>query len=314
MASALPKEPKSRAFRVVLPYLILVLGLSFTFIVFFYFSKLSNQQDLTRFNNSMQEIDERINTRLQTSIALLRAGTGLFAASDWVDAHEFEEFVQQIELQKNYPGIQGIGFSQRLRPEEKAAAVATMKKSGFPDFKVWPTDSHSEYHAIIYLQPMDNRNHVAIGYDMFTEPVRRQAMEIARDTGTPTASGRVVLVQEPDTQQKQSGFLIYAPVYKSGADISTENGRREALVGFVYSPFRTEDFLAPILNAKNFDVSFKIYDGTDLKAENLLHDSPTDSAQPHFTDQRTIKFAGRTWTLLYATKPSFELTSSRPFL
>ena len=44
---------------------------------------------------------------------------------------------------------------------------------------------------------MNNRNQVAIGFDMFTEAVRRQAMETARDTGSPAASGRVILVQEP---------------------------------------------------------------------------------------------------------------------
>src|ERR1700704_1750678 len=101
MSSPLPKVSR----RVGLPYLILALGLSFTFLVSFYFWKLATLQDQGRFKNQVQEIDERINTRVQTSIALLRAGTGLFAASDDVSAHEFEQFVNSIELQKNYPGI-----------------------------------------------------------------------------------------------------------------------------------------------------------------------------------------------------------------
>ena len=57
----------------------------------------------------------------------MRAGTGLFAASDEVAPQEFDRFVQQIELQKNYPGIQGIGFSQRLRADEKADLIAKMQ-------------------------------------------------------------------------------------------------------------------------------------------------------------------------------------------
>ena len=110
-----------RAFRAVLPYLILALGLLCTIIVSFYFSKLSAAQDQTRFDNSTQEITARLRTRIQTSIALLRAGTGLFAASEDVDAHEFQHFVEQIELQKNYPGVQGIGFSRRVEPAEDPA-------------------------------------------------------------------------------------------------------------------------------------------------------------------------------------------------
>jgi PAS domain S-box-containing protein len=309
MASTLPKGKKRFTFRIVLPYLILALGSSFTFLVSFYFSKLSAAQDQSRFTKSVQEIDDRIRARLQTSIALLRAGTGLFAASDFVDKDEFGHFVQQIELQKNYPGIQGIGFSQRLRSEDKTALVERMKHDGFPDFKIWPDTPRSEYNTIIYLQPMDNRNHIAIGFDMATEAVRRQAMEGARDSGTPVASGRVVLVQEPTTQQ-QYGFLIYAPVYRNGVDVSTVKARQDALFGFVYSPFRVDDFIAPVFSEKDFDVSFKIYDGNEVKAETLLRDSPFET-KPDLTKQTTIDFAGRSWTLVYATKPSFELSSSR---
>jgi CHASE1-domain containing sensor protein len=309
MASTLPKGKKRFTLRIVLPYLILALGSSFTFLVSFYFSKLSAAQDQSRFTKSVQEVNDEIRARLQTSIALLRAGTGLFAASDYVDKDEFAHFVQQIELQKNYPGIQGIGFSQRLRPDERTALVERMKHDGFPDFKIWPDTPRSEYNTIVYLQPMNNRNHLAIGFDMATEAVRRQAMDGARDSGTPVASGRVVLVQEPTTQQ-QYGFLIYAPVYRNGADVSTVKARQDALFGFVYSPFRVDDFIAPVLNEKDLDVSFKIYDGNEVKPETLLHDSPAET-KPELTKQTTIDFAGRSWTLVYATKPSFEHSSSR---
>ena len=184
-----------------------------------------------------------------------------------------------------------------------------MKHDGFPDFKIWPDSSRREYNTIIYLEPMNNRNHIAIGFDMASEAVRRQAMDGARDSGTPVASGRVVLVQEPTTQQ-QYGFLIYAPVYRNGADVSTVKARQDALFGFVYSPFRVDDFIAPVLNEKDLDVSFKIYDGNEVKPETLLHDSPAET-KPDLSKQTTIDFAGRSWTLVYATKPSFELSSSR---
>jgi len=309
MASTVPKGKKRFTLRIVLPYLILALGSSFTFLVSFYFSKLSVAQDQSRFTKSVQEVNDEIRARLQTSIALLRAGTGLFAASDYVDKDEFAHFVQQIELQKNYSGIQGIGFSQRLRPDERTALVERMKHDGFPDFTIWPDSSRREYNTIIYLEPMNNRNHIAIGFDMATEAVRRQAMDGARDSGTPVASGRVVLVQEPTTQQ-QYGFLIYAPVYRNGTDVSTVRARQDALFGFVYSPFRVDDFIAPVLNEKDLDVSFKIYDGNEVRPETLLHDSPAET-KPELSKQTTIDFAGRSWTLVYATKPSFELSSSR---
>ena len=315
MASPLPKTKSPRASRVLLPYLILACGLTFTFLVSFYFWKLSSAQDQSRFNGAVQEMNDRIRLRIQTSIALLRAGTGLFAASDNVESAEFDRFVQQIELETNYPGFQGIGYSIRLRPNEVEGLVAKMRQSGMPGFRVWPDNPRDEYHAIIYLQPTSNRNPVAIGFDMFTESVRRQAMEAARDSGKPTASGRVKLVQEPEAaEQKQFGFLIYAPVYKSKADLSTVQARRDALKGFVYSPFRIDDFLSPTFSGEGSDVTFKIYDGKQIYSENLLHDYSVNIDHPHFTATTALEFADRTWTMVYATKPSFETGSNSSVL
>ena len=55
-----------------------------------------------------------------------------------------------------------------------------MRREGFEDFRIRPEDERGEYHSIIYLEPLDRRNRAAVGYDMFSEPVRREAMARAR--------------------------------------------------------------------------------------------------------------------------------------
>lgn len=309
-----PQRTSSRRRRVFLPYLILLLGLCFTILVYYYFSKLTYEQDQSRFQKSVQEIQDNIRLRVQTSVALLRAATGLFAASDSVKIGEFDSFVRQIELQKNYPGIYGIGFSRRFTRDQLPAVITDMRRSGFPDFKVWPAYARDEYHAILYLQPQNERNRFAIGYDMFTEAVRREAMTRARDTGAPAAAGRVTLIQEEraDPRNQQPGFLIYAPVYRTSAPINNEIERRNALIGFVYSPYRAHDFLASISAQQHYDVSFQIYDGAEAQPESLLHSTtdPLSTYEPRFQSLRTEEVAGRPWTIAFATKPSFEAGSN----
>ncbi len=294
----------SRGNRVILPYLILVLGFCFTLLVYYYFSKLTREQDRISFDRTVQEIQDQIRLRIATSITLLHSGTGLFAASDAVTTREFDRFVQQMDLEKNYPGVLGVGFSRRFSAAEKDAVIADMERQRIAGFHIWPSDPpRNEYNAILYLQPATEPNKKAIGYDMGTEAVRRQAMDAARDSGEPTASGRVILVQG------REGFLIYVPVYRKGAQLDTVSQRRQALIGFVYSPFRAREFLADIKRAKGYDVSFQIYDGA-VKEENLL--SPTDSeasGKPLFSDQEPLDVAGHQWTVLYMTKPSFEKRS-----
>src|SRR5690349_1074776 len=305
-----------RSGRVVLPYLLLLVGLCFTAIVYYYFSKLTFEQDQSRFQKTVQELQDRIKVKLETSIALLRAGTGLFAASNDVSPVEFNRFVQRFELEENYPGIQGIGYAAVFRPEEKDAIIKRIRAEGVTEFTIRPDEPRDFYTAIVYLEPGDKGNHRAIGYDMFTEPVRREAMERARDNAAPAASGRVRLVQEPVDQTPQPGFLIYMPVYRNDAPVATFEQRRAALMRYVYSPYRIDDFLAPITSAKNYDVSFQTYDGNEIN-ENAFLLGPRDNPPPadaHFTRQETIPVAGRTWTVNYAIKPSFERGSSRPLL
>ncbi len=46
--------------RVFLPYLILLLGFCFTLLVYYYFYKLTYEQDLIRFNSSVQDIEDQV--------------------------------------------------------------------------------------------------------------------------------------------------------------------------------------------------------------------------------------------------------------
>src|SRR5712691_2234408 len=320
MKSDKPKSKHYQPRRAFIPYLVLAAGLLFTFAVSYYLFQISNDEDQARFRDSVQEIDAATQGRIETYIALLRAGTGLFAAGHSVERNAFKSFVDRLELQKHYPGAQGIGFSMRLSPEEKNATVDSMHREGFQTFKVWPEYERSEYHPIMYLEPFDRRNQVAIGYDMFTEPVRRAAMERARDTGMPAASGGVTLVQEIEPEKKQAGFLIYLPVYRNSENISTESERRHALFGFVYSPFRVDDFMEGVLASRKYDdVQFQVYDGTQPNPEYLLYDSTRfaspvpNSFRPRFITTTTIDVAGRGWILNFATRPKFDLTSGKRF-
>jgi CHASE1-domain containing sensor protein len=173
------KSEAYRPKRTWTPFLVLAAGILFTFVVSYHLSGVAEAEDRSRFLGLVQETHASIESRLETYTALLRAGTGLFAASETVEPREFRSFVRGLGLTDHYPGVQGIGFSIRLTPEEKTALVASQRRAGLADFRVWPESERTEYHSIIYLEPVNARNQVAIGYDLFTEPVRRAAMERA---------------------------------------------------------------------------------------------------------------------------------------
>ncbi|KAB2911190.1 MAG: hypothetical protein F9K40_01240, partial [Kofleriaceae bacterium] len=285
-----------------------------TVVVLLGFHQLARERDAMRFRNATEAVQDSIRARLDAHVAILLATRGQVASDpDGIDVHSFRTFVGYLDLPARYPGILGVGFTRRLRPHEVEAAVAETIAHGQVPFRVWPAEPRDEVHAILFLEPLDRRNQAALGYDMFTDPVRREAMARARDTGEPAASGKVTLVQEID-DQKQAGFLIYVPVYEGGARPSTLDERREKLVGFVYSPFRMEDLLRGVFGTQAYPrIAFDIYDGPQVQPEALMHRGVVRAPDaPRARSVVQMDIAGRPWSIDMRSTAAFAASSTIP--
>lgn len=252
---------------------------------------------------------------------VLHGGVGMFHASTSVTRSEWKTYVEALHIEDNYPGIQGIGYAVWLSPEDLVRHEQTLRAEGFPQYRVKPAGERPEYTAIVYLEPFDARNRRAFGYDMFSEPTRHRAMVRARDTGMATLSGRVILKQET-SQDIQSGFLLYLPLYKKGMPLDTVAQRRAALQGYVYSPFRANDLMQGILGTGPTNLVMQIYDGEAPVRDKLMFDSHTPEAvgspakRPRFETFRTLEVQGRPWTLKIDSTPIFDasIDSAKPII
>jgi len=309
---ALSKERDRRWVRGVVPWFVLVICLAMTFMVTAVADWVRQHQQRLRFENAAQDMEATLQNRLEIQIALLRGLSGFYAGSTEVARAEFHRYVAQLNVASNYPGVQGIGFSRHVPPEEIETVVTWMREQGATNFVIWPATPRADYHSILLLEPLDARNRAAIGFDMFTEAVRSNAMAKARDTGEAAASGKVTLVQEID-EKKQAGFLIYCPVYRGGRTPPTVPERREALLGFAYAPFRADDLLKNVFTAKTAPrLHLEVYDGDAVRPAALLHRSSTAPGRSRrLHAEARIAVAGRVWTLVFHSTPQFEVTPLR---
>ena len=283
----------------LLPWVVLAALLMVTAFATQYVWETSQLADRAAFDNAVQATHDAIQYRVDAYTDILSSASGLFVADDTVERHEFRAFVDHLNLPRRYPGIQGIGLSLRVPAEMLAGAVAEIRTDGVPDFHVWPEGARPEYHTIVMLEPMDRRNQAAIGYDMFTNPARREAMERARDSGQPIASGRVTLVQEIDVR-KQHGFLIYVPVYVTRSTPASVRDRRTALYGFVYAPFRINDLLTGIFGSQKRVMGFDIYD-SKVSPGTLMYSTDVLPAGrvPRFDARAAVNVPGRVWQVRF---------------
>jgi signal transduction histidine kinase/CheY-like chemotaxis protein len=305
------RMPAARRFlgTISFPLLVLTIGIIATGLATDQVRRSVAAADRERFDFAADRLQDSIQDRVNMYVAMLRAGAGLLAAAEIHSPEQFRAFVDRLALQERYPGVQGIGYSERI-PSSELDRVVTAQRGADSEFRVWPEGARPEYHSVLYLEPLDRRNQAAIGYDMFTEPTRRAAMERARDTGAPAASGHVTLVQEID-EKKQPGFLIYMPVYKGGGVPATLNERRHKLQGFVYSPFRAGDLFAGILGRNPRPrAGFELYDGVPSPDSLLYRTSPPGDVG-RLSQTRTIDVAGQEWTAQVFSTPALDFDSNQ---
>jgi signal transduction histidine kinase/CHASE1-domain containing sensor protein len=263
------------------------------------------QDAIDRFAFSCDQVTLKIQERLAAYALILRGGAGLFGAAASVERQEWHDYVKALQASKLVPGVQGIGFTKVIAADRLSTHIAEIRREGFPDYTVRPPGERAIYTSIIYLEPFSDRNLRAFGFDMFSEPVRRAAMEQARDTGEATLSGKVELVQET-ARDVQAGTLMYVPVYRNRTTPDTVEQKRAALIGWVYSPYRMNDLLGGILSngsgqqGKNVDL--QIYDDARKPPDALLFRSiPATAPALHslFYQTRMIDFNGRQWLLTF---------------
>ncbi len=274
------------------------------------------------FENAANELQAIVRYRLSEHARILWSGSAFFDASEQVSRYEWRHFVERQKLNEVLPGIQGVGFAQLIPKDQLASHEQMIRAEGFSDYHVRPTGERDLYSSIVYLEPFTGRNLRAFGYDMFSEPIRREAMARARDNDEAALSGKVILVQETDTDV-QAGTLMYVPVYRHGAERETVEQRRAALVGWVYSPYRMGDLIRGIQDlmekAKRYQVNFSIYDGEEIATGSLLFSSvQADQAEKEhiksLTTHRFVDFAGRRWTIVLTKHPHDLPTDYRTFI
>ncbi len=292
-----------------LPTVILLGGLAATLVAWHVTALDTERRAAERFAAIAEDIQLRVLERMGVYEQALRGGRGLFNSSVSVERDEWRQYVQSLDIAKSYPGIQGMGFAARVLAADRQQHIERVRGDGWPDYDIRPAGERAEYTSIVYLEPQDLRNRHAIGYDMFTEPVRRAAMEQARDSGEPAVTGKVTLAQE-DSKDVQAGFVMYVPVYRRDLPTRTKTQRQAALIGYVCSPFRAGDLMQGALQRVDLaTVSLSVFDGADAADAALMYTNGTarQAGYPHqFTTTVPLLVAEHRWTVEMKSTQAFE--------
>ena len=268
--------------------------------------RASEEAARIKFEATADEALNRIESRVNLHLALLRATDAFFTTRGGdVSGDEFRTYVEALDVSKNFEGLQGIGMLGMGTPAETAILEQEILRRQGIQRSVFPaTASDADRRTpIVLYEPLDRPSMVGIGYDMFTDPSRRDAIVAAIETGEPRATGRVLLGQMTRSEV-WPGFLIFSPVEAAAGDAPPG--------GMLFAAFRAANlFKATLDKFPALPVHAEVYDGPAAE-ETLLYKSEVP-ARPDMTLRATrqLLVAGMPWTIEFRPTVQFSRPSSQ---
>ena len=234
---------KARRRSVSLPMLVALLAV----IAIFYYASAREQERLqVLFEQDADSYADAFQRNLERYLEVLYAVRSFFYSSNQVTREEFRTFVSR-HLARN-PGIHALSWNPVVSQLARENLEAAARHDGIKDFRISERNNAGElvtaaprdrYVVVQYIEPLDsNRN--ALGFDVSSNPDRRMALELARDTDRPVATARITLVQETGMQ---SGILVFLPVYTQAHLRGLTEPSQRVLRGYVTGVFRVGDML-----------------------------------------------------------------------
>lgn len=260
---------------------------------------------------------------LEAGYLVLESMAAFYDSTSEMKRQDFKEFVQP--LIKSNIAIQALEWIPRVVLSERPAYEQAARLDGYAQFRITQRKTqgqmvsakeHEEYFPVYYVEPYQG-NEIALGFDLSSNPIRRQALESARHGGQMTATARITLVQETGSQ---FGFLIFLPVYHKEISGMGRKDHHPRLKGFMLGVFRIGDLVEKAisyLDPQGIDIL--IHDMSAPEGERFLYSHASrlhSNAVPahalealdrsaQFSYLASIDVAGRRWRMTFIAAPSF---------
>lgn len=314
------------------PIVLLWLGMFFSFLAYFIISTWERDGMEETFLYRADTRLAALQADLERQKEILESVAGLFSSSQHVTVREFSTYARGPI--SRYPAMQAISWNPLLTHEERL--VLETKSTSEGGIRVTERDDNGvvsaakprdEYVVVSYIEPIKG-NEKAVGFDIYSSPSRRQAIEQARDSGEVVITERVDLVQ---TENHGYGYLALKAVYEKGVVPQSVEQRRSNFIGLVVGVLRFDKWVPYALRGiPPGGVDIEILDARAPEHKRQLHhhysrmmhknDAFSSAEKPEIEWSRSVSVMGREWFFVFSTTSAFlqahneQLLHSEAFL
>jgi PAS domain S-box-containing protein len=231
------------------------LGVTASLVLYLLVSHMVEEKSEAQFEFLTENAQLALQNRVRSYIDVLRGAAALFSTTDRITRAQFHDYVSELKLEHNFPGITTLNYAQQIAAPEKSAFEATVRadrsitREGYPTFAVKPAGERAQYHVLTYLEPMAT-NLVPFGFDMASNATRAAALNALRDSGQVFSSGRQIYIDGP---YRHVGLAMRMPLYRRGMPITTVEQRRTAFYGSVGAGFDVSKLMSGAVDKKTLE-------------------------------------------------------------
>ena len=302
--------------RNVLPWLVLMISVVMVY-GFYQFTYEASKRNLRqKFEEQAEQLISNARHRLMMQQLLLRGMANLFTYGEPPTQEKFESYMKTLRRSSVMPGVVSVGFVQATKREKLRTHQSYWAKKLGSRYEVWPASYESDIAPIVFLEPLlvsgrekEKLRKNRYGFNMFSIPNRRAAMEAARDLYSTSLSGRNLLFYR-DQGKKTHGFQIFFPVFRQGAPTGTIEERRKNIMGWVFSPVYPDIFVDHILEKLGHGMDMAIFASKDGSPETLMTHQNSLAAELSNRPEtlqynKLIEVGGQTWLVNIRALPSY---------
>ncbi|MGB8855477.1 MAG: EAL domain-containing protein [Burkholderiales bacterium] len=296
----------------VVPYLPLILaltaGLMLTALLFLMVRDWENERTRHSFREAASVRMRAAQDNLRVAIDDVESLRDFFVATGFEPSRDAVHAFTAPTLAR-HRWLHALSFNRPISDDQRANFEKTMQIA-IAGFRITERDAEGkliaaakrpEYIPVVQIEPVAG-NEQALGYDILSDPVRRQAITEARSSGRTFATGRIKLVQlaRPD----QFGFLIFSPLFAKDVPADASTNR---FVGFAVGVVRANDIVAASGDAPK-DIILQLIDRSAALGEQQLAASEDAAGPPAQSTllsdenvlriEQPINIAGRDWRII----------------
>lgn len=265
------------------------------------------QDQQKKLHTKNSELAGKLTQNINYYDSIITGAAGLFAIKDPITRDDWRQYISKFNVPKNIPSAFAVGYMPIIEKSSEAQFLQLARQE-IPEYQFLPTVTDSPMRTpILYVEPFTQSNRNLLGFDMYSQQIRRDALINARDKGETIISGALVLVQEAQTGSRNKGFLLVRPVYKLGVQPALQQDRVNAVQGYAYIVFRANMFLDKIVESSDNAYGFTIKDvatGEEFYTTQN-YDAITKNSE-HKSETAKVAISGSQWELEGVVSPNIS--------